>query len=128
WFLFWLIGTIHNTILEPLRTQEKAAAKLIGAKDEAKDGEPRKDSPISQVPGWVYVLSDAVYAVIPHTKDLTSLTTQVIARGVLTENEIHDRGLDKVEKPSWAATFGVSGGFIVVLLGLSCWWFARRDY
>jgi ABC-type transport system involved in multi-copper enzyme maturation permease subunit len=30
--------------------------------------------------------------------------------------------------PSWAEILGVSTAFIAVFLGLSCWWFATKDY
>ena len=80
------------------------------------------------VPRWVYTASDVLYKVLPRTGELNDLTAVWISRGVLTEPEVKARGLDKLARPAWGETVGVTGAFIALLLGLACWKFVRTDY
>lgn len=81
-----------------------------------------------ELPDWAFTLVDALNNVLPRYKDLDKLTTKLLSEGTLTPAELRVRALDLIEYPSWAATFGVSTGFIALMLAVSCWWFSRRDY
>ena len=62
------------------------------------------------------------------TFELDERQSQLIARGVLTPNELKQHGYDKPPRESWGEVLGVSLAFIAVLLALSCWRFTTRDY
>jgi ABC-type transport system involved in multi-copper enzyme maturation permease subunit len=80
------------------------------------------------VPQWAFTLVDTINNVLPRYKDLDKLTSKLIASGTLTDGEARMTGLAQIDYPSWVATFGVSVGFIAVLLALACWRFSKRDY
>jgi hypothetical protein len=140
WFGLWLNGTVHGMLDGVRKTRAEAEAqvrKLSGApkpdeKAKEKDADDEEDGrggpPQFDVPRWVYAVSDFTYKVLPRTGDLNRLTAEWVARGVLTESEVKARGLDKGERPHWGEVFGVTGAFIVLVLGLACWWFTRSDY
>jgi len=69
----------------------------------------------------------AVHFVLPRTRDLDVLTSRLLIRDLLTANQIREQKLDPTPI-SWGESVTVSCVFIVVLLGLSCWWFASKDY
>lgn len=70
---------------------------------------------------------DGIQYILPRYKDVDRLTTKVISDATLTPLEQYALAKSKVEYPSWGETFGVSFGFIAVMLGLSCWRFQTRD-
>ncbi len=90
--------------------------------DEVRAAEPDKERP----PAIGLVLDNA-YAVLPRTRDLDQLIRRNIANGTLTPPM--RRLLAQTDDPAPpAATFGVSLAHILWMLGVSCWWFSRRDY
>ncbi|HEV3436641.1 MAG TPA: ABC transporter permease subunit [Gemmata sp.] len=70
---------------------------------------------------------DGVQFILPRYKDVDRLTTKLISDATLTPLEQYALAKSKVEYPSWGETFGVSFGFIAVMLGLACWRFQTRD-
>jgi ABC-type transport system involved in multi-copper enzyme maturation permease subunit len=70
----------------------------------------------------------AVHFVLPRTRDLDTLMSGALQRDLLRlprglgEQALSDRRI------SWGESLTVSGVFIALLLGASCWWFATRDY
>ena len=70
---------------------------------------------------------DGIQFILPRYKDVDRLTTKLISDATLTPLEQYALAKSKVEYPSWGETFGVSFGFIAVMLGLSCWRFQTRD-
>jgi ABC-type transport system involved in multi-copper enzyme maturation permease subunit len=77
--------------------------------------------------GWFTTGVRCVHYVLPRTRDLDILTTQLLIRDLLTANQIREQKL-KTTPISWGESITVSAIFIVLLLGFSCWWFATRDY
>ncbi len=67
------------------------------------------------------------HTVLPRTKDLDTLTSQLLARDLLTANQVSAQKIDKT-RISWGESLTVSGLFIAVMLGLACWRFSARDY
>lgn len=80
-----------------------------------------------QYAGWVYPTVDTLHFVLPRTRDLSSLTAELLARDALLNENPHLRE-DRPSAFNWAESLTVSGAFIAVMLGLSCWHFATRDY
>jgi hypothetical protein len=70
---------------------------------------------------------DGIHYVLPRRDDLGTLTSRLLVRDLLTANQIQTEKLDK-RQVSWTESLTVSCLFIAVMLGLSCWWFARKDY
>jgi ABC-type transport system involved in multi-copper enzyme maturation permease subunit len=77
--------------------------------------------------GWFPTGLRFVHFVLPRTRDLDLLTSRLLIRDLLTANQIREQKLDPTPI-SWGESIGVSGVFIALLLGFSCWWFATRDY
>lgn len=147
WFGLWLNGWVHGKFdsIRKSRSELETTVREMAAnkakdkpKVEAKategdaaesndEKEERREGGGMAVPGWVYATSDVLYKVLPRTDELDRLTAGWVARGVLSDGEIKRRKLDR-PAPPWAETFGVSGAFIAVMLGLACWRFARADY
>jgi ABC-type transport system involved in multi-copper enzyme maturation permease subunit len=70
----------------------------------------------------------AVHFVLPRTRDLDTLTSSVLQRDLM----MLPRGLRATAGSSpemtWGESLTVSGVFIALMLGVSCWWFATKDY
>jgi ABC-type transport system involved in multi-copper enzyme maturation permease subunit len=82
----------------------------------------------NQLPDWAYVTTDAVHGTLPRTSDLGNLTSKLVYDQVLTDAERRRGKVDLLPQTNWAESFGVSSGWIVLLLGLACWRFAVKDY
>ena len=80
------------------------------------------------IPEWAYTLVDTINNVLPRYKDLDKLTSKLIGEGTLTPGESRMFGIAQIDYPSWGGTFGVSLGFIAIMMALSCWRFSKRDY
>jgi ABC-type transport system involved in multi-copper enzyme maturation permease subunit len=106
WFLMWIAGTFY-TGMDMIR-KEKAMNESI--------------------PKWVFTTADVMHAVIPRTKDLDLLTTKLIVDDTLGVAEKREGRMDLITFPSWGEVLGVSGAWIVIMLGLACWRFSTRDY
>jgi ABC-type transport system involved in multi-copper enzyme maturation permease subunit len=77
--------------------------------------------------GWFPTGVRFIHFVLPRTRDLDLLTSRLLIRDLLTANQIREQKLDPTPI-SWGESISVSGAFIALLLGFSCWWFATRDY
>ena len=106
WFFLWLVGFLY--------TQLSAVRDEPGVRKE--------------IPNWVYTTVDTLHLVLPRTKDLDILTTQLLSREVLPENEIRQQKIDRLPSLTWTESLSVSGIFIALTLGLACWRFATKDY
>lgn len=76
---------------------------------------------------WVYPTLNTIDAVLPHTRDMDKLTSILIA-DVMTPAEQQKSGTQKSAMPNLYTVFGVSFAWIVVMLGLASWRFAKKDY
>jgi ABC-type transport system involved in multi-copper enzyme maturation permease subunit len=93
---------------------------------------PRPEPGEQPAPDWVVAAVDGVHAVLPRMDQLNALRTELIGWGLPAPDRDED-----VPRPSaaalrphqaWLEPVAVSLAFIVVLLGLACWVFSRRDY
>ncbi len=64
---------------------------------------------------------------LPRTRELDQLVRRAISDGTLTP-AARKLLVRTEETPPLASTFGVSLFHIAWMLGVSCWWFSRRDY
>jgi ABC-type transport system involved in multi-copper enzyme maturation permease subunit len=149
WFLLWLVGLFYG-IGEGVKQEEKRLAarqaekeankdKEPPKKEEAKDDEPggrrrgRRGEPEDpdQLPfrsdNWFFKTVNMIHFVTPRTSDLNHLMSRILIRDLLTANQVKQQKLDDTGF-SWGESLTVSGLFVVVLLGLSCWRFATKDY
>jgi ABC-type transport system involved in multi-copper enzyme maturation permease subunit len=111
WFVLFITTTIHGIFEERRRVEEKNETPV-----EARWG--------NNLFGRIV---DVVYSVLPRRGDMDSLTTQLLVRDLLTDNQIEAQKLNP-RKISWLESLAVSGVFIAVMLGFSCWRFASKDY
>jgi ABC-type transport system involved in multi-copper enzyme maturation permease subunit len=78
---------------------------------------------------WVYTVGDTIHFVLPHYKDLDVLTSHLLARDLMAPDSQERKMMDKsFTSIRWGESLGVTTTFIAIMLGLSCWWFATRDY
>lgn len=84
---------------------------------------------LKEYPGWVYATVGTVHYVLPRTKDLDALTGELLMAEALTI-DLNALQPKELRRPplNWRESLIVSSVFIAVMLGLSCWQFARRDY
>jgi ABC-type transport system involved in multi-copper enzyme maturation permease subunit len=68
-----------------------------------------------------------IHFVLPRSHDLSNLTTTLLLRDLIFNNQIGTRIISPTPI-SWGESLTVSGIFIALMLGLSCWRFATRDY
>jgi ABC-type transport system involved in multi-copper enzyme maturation permease subunit len=81
------------------------------------------------LPDWAYTTADAVHLVTPHLKDFDVLTGKLIADDTLPSYSSERKLADKMYASfSWTEALTVTTIYIVVLLALSCWWFATKDF
>ncbi|MFL5241383.1 MAG: ABC transporter permease [Gemmataceae bacterium] len=106
WFGFYIVGKTHQAFeqFEKIPSMKKS------------------------LPDWAFTTVNVIHFVTPHTKDLDVLSTRLISEANLTEGEIRQNKLDIVQSVSWVESFVVSGIFVGLMLGLSCWRFASKDF
>lgn len=84
---------------------------------------------LSIFPAWAITAVDVAHVVLPHYKDLDVLTTRLIRQDMIDPNSPEAKKIDEhMENIRWERSIPITLGFIGVMLGLSCWWFARHDY
>jgi ABC-type transport system involved in multi-copper enzyme maturation permease subunit len=109
WFVLWLVGQLYSWV---------ELSRIT-------DAIPENQKP----PAWLARGVDAAHFVLPRIKDLDILNSKIVSEGLpdsdRAEREQFGKFLDSFK---WGETLTVSAAFIVVLLGLSCWRFATRDY
>jgi hypothetical protein len=84
-----------------------------------------EDNGPSTAPQWAVQGVDALHAALPRMDDLNALRSELIASDTTAPE---DPEPTHSEWSRWAWAVGTSLAFIVVLLGLACWVFSRRDY
>lgn len=68
-----------------------------------------------------------VHAILPRTRDLTILNSQLLRRELFSANQMAGQEIEPT-RVSWSETILVSLIFIAVMLSLACWRFGARDY
>jgi ABC-type transport system involved in multi-copper enzyme maturation permease subunit len=112
WFLFFIVGTI-NQVFETQRYVEKVRQ----VPPEKRWGDNAFGSVIK-----------GIRTVTPRTSDLDHLGKQILLSDFLTGTTAKASILDKSSSITWGESLTVSGVFVVLTLGLACWWFATKDF
>jgi ABC-type transport system involved in multi-copper enzyme maturation permease subunit len=91
---------------------------------------PSKESmPDKPLPDWVYTSADIIHLITPHLKDLDALTDKWILEDVTQTGSAKRKAAAKAYVGfRWAEAISVTALYIVTMLAVSCWWFARKDY
>lgn len=146
WFLIFIVGLLYQ-FGEQLREAHKEyeerqalkAEKAEKGEEEPKAAEAgrgrrrgRGDDWENQPPPFnpdnaFFTTVRGVRYVLPRSKDLDALLSNVLIRDLLTAGQMKQRNLS-AQKISWGESLTVSGIFIALMLGLSCLRFATRDY
>lgn len=78
---------------------------------------------------WVYTTADTLHFVLPRYKDLDYLSGKLLARDLLGPDSMERKLADKMfTSIKWGESLGISVAFIALMLGVSCWRFATKDY
>jgi len=127
WFLFGLFFGYGYWAIDKTRM----ARNDPDAKEELKfDEEGKPKGPAKQLfSDWVYSSADVVHFVTPRLKDLDVLSGKLIADDTLPSYHKGRKAADKqYANFSWTEALAVTSIYIIVFLGISCWWFATKDY
>jgi ABC-type transport system involved in multi-copper enzyme maturation permease subunit len=85
--------------------------------------------PKIRLPDWLYTTADVVHFVTPRVKDLDVLSGKLIADDTLPSYSKERKVAEKrYASFSWIESITVTMIYIVILLVISCWWFATKDY
>jgi hypothetical protein len=79
------------------------------------------------VPAAVSGTIKGLHTVLPRTRQLVHLTTDLLQRELIPATEREKSGTQPVQA-SWGEALGVSAVWIVLLLGLASWRFTDRDH
>jgi ABC-type transport system involved in multi-copper enzyme maturation permease subunit len=135
WFVIWLIGYVHNilTVLDnleiqapPRQARQKADPPKKAEKKEDDSEEPEFQGP-PKPPATLVKVFKILNTFTPRTKDLDTLTGNLVSRDLLSEGEQRQEGM-KLRAISWGEVLAVAGTYLVILLGLSLLRFTTRSY
>jgi ABC-type transport system involved in multi-copper enzyme maturation permease subunit len=128
WAILFAVGTAYG-ILDASRTppKKKEVNPIEAIQNPKAMEEAKPPSEKRFVPDWVYTTMDVVHYVLPRTADLNALTSRLIIKGVLLDDNPRLVELEKTPF-TWGESLTVSGAFIAVMLGLACVRFATKDY
>jgi ABC-type transport system involved in multi-copper enzyme maturation permease subunit len=152
WFLFWLVGVgyfqaeVSRSVDEGSfgqgRRRAANRAEAQRPKEEApgeKEKQEKEKRPERQATastdtsdrwynGWFGKTIYAVHAVLPRTKDLDVLTQRMLLSDLALGGLVPLDRIGPYKSYSWAQSIAVCVAYLVGLLALSCWIFARRDF
>lgn len=126
WAVVFGVGFAHDTVETINRESQKQFVEL--KKKQGQEGVNPEDAKAAQpIHPMVEEILFGVRKALPRTYDLDMLSGRLIAKGVLTDEELKDKGYDKDPGVGWAEVLIVSTVYIFVLLGLAGWRMATRD-
>jgi len=140
WCALWVIGFGHNLIqrLDNADIQRTSQRTRAPANPEAKNKKQADDKDSGSnagevevvdtaIPSWLVTTSDVLNRTTPRTNDLDTLTTLLIAKGLVSDAEMKqaERAAGEVV---WGEVIGVSCAWIGIFLGLALLRFTTRSY
>ena len=147
WFFLFLVGlthTITEVVTKELRSSSQRAASWTAGNALALSGTPQTALVLGAVggydpqlrvrremefsPGWFPPVVKLLHDFLPRTSDLTTLVDDYMQRDLMALPRSMRSLAVKTSPISWTESLTVSGIFIALLLGISCWWFATKDY
>ena len=115
WFGLFVIGWGYR-ILDADRP-ERVAKREGGVRHE------------SMLPAWAYTTGDVIHFMTPHYKDLDVLATKLILTDFYASDAKELKSVNEmIGSINWTETISVTTLYIFVLVGLSCFLFAMKDY
>jgi ABC-type transport system involved in multi-copper enzyme maturation permease subunit len=108
WFVFFILGTIHG-FFDNMRQLEA---------QQSPSDHTWRDNTFGNV-------IRAIHFVSPRTGELDALGSKLLLADFLTDKLAEHIALREIH---WGETVGVSLAYIVLFVGLSCWWFSTKDY
>jgi ABC-type transport system involved in multi-copper enzyme maturation permease subunit len=126
WFLFNLLIGYGYTIVDATRKVRELANLQMEATGQEL---PEELPPEKILPNWAYTTADILHFATPHLKDLDVLTSKWILQDTQPPEDPQRKAAEKLYADfRWTETLSVTTLYIIVLLALSCWRFAVRDY
>jgi ABC-type transport system involved in multi-copper enzyme maturation permease subunit len=113
WFICFVVGFVHHGVFEQNKRLE-----------EIKNVPVEKRRWTNNVFGKVV---GVVHFVLPRTSDLGQLSSLIIVSDFLT-GSWSEASKFTLTSVAWGESLLVSAVFIALMLGLSCWRFAKKDY
>jgi ABC-type transport system involved in multi-copper enzyme maturation permease subunit len=133
WFALFLVGMLYQWF-ELTATDEgrRALAEAQSASKPPSERKPVENDGLTPderraQQGWFPRAVRGLHYVLPRTTDLDQLMNRYLQSDLMFANKVPGMKLDTTPI-TWGESLTVSGLFIVVLLGLSSWRFATRDY
>jgi ABC-type transport system involved in multi-copper enzyme maturation permease subunit len=138
WGLLFAIGTTNNIVtaldnIDSMRTTTVVKPKKDKMADEDKGAKPEgttqesEPQPEVRVPPTLVTIVHMLNRVTPRTSDLDTLTTLLIGKGIVSEQE-QRQARRLVGEIAWAEVIGVSVAYIGLFLGLAMIRFMTRSY
>lgn len=127
WFVFALLFGYGYQAID----MSRKARDLVAVRAEAsgEEGLENQKPPEKIFPDVVYTVADILHFATPHLKDLDTLTDKWILDDVMPPDSPERKLADKAYAGfHWTESLAVTTLYILILLGVSCWWFVRKDY
>jgi ABC-type transport system involved in multi-copper enzyme maturation permease subunit len=142
WFVLFVVGltaTIFDTIEKQQEAPVRRNASQLAATAVAVSHSPleavvtlaERMERVKPVEKTVYTFGKvvrAVHFVLPRTRDLDTLTSSMLQRDLMMMPQGLRAAATSSREMTWGESLTVSGVFIALMLGVSCWWFATKDY
>ncbi len=127
WGGMWCVGKVNDGIESRQAMIDKQQGNATGPAAVLQDRQ--NDQPLwGFIPRSVFPAVTILHTITPRTFQLDDRLGRLIANGVLTPNQIKKTSYDTPPRVSWTEMILVSLGGIALLLAISCWRFASRDY
>ena len=126
WFVVsFLIGNGYVIVNATRKVRDFTNIQMEATGLDMSDEQP----PDKLLPNWVYTTADIIHFATPHLKDLDVLTEKWILQDTQVPDNPQRKAAEKMYTDfRWTETLAVTTLYIIVLLALSCWRFATRDY
>ncbi len=112
WFLFYIVGLLYHVFEdERIRSEQHNHPHQ----------QRRQEGPF-------HAVIRGLYTVVPRTADLTIMLEQTLNRDFFSRKLAEYSPMTARTTIHWGESLTVSLSFIALVLALSCWWFATRDY
>jgi ABC-type transport system involved in multi-copper enzyme maturation permease subunit len=122
WFIFWVVGTGYRFVDMTRVAVDPEFNRSMGVSE---DERPRE----KPLPEWTYTTVDTIHFVCPRMKDLDVLSTKLITDDLMPPESPSRIATDKLYASfKWGESLIITSLYVVVFLGIACWWFTTKDY
>jgi ABC-type transport system involved in multi-copper enzyme maturation permease subunit len=118
WLVVFLVGHIYSAI-----DQTRKLPEIFGGDEQAQKEHPRP------LPDWAYKTADVVHFLTPRIRDLDVLSAKMVVDDALPTDSPDRKLSDKLYSSfKWTEAVTATAVYMVLCLGIACWWFATKDY